>query len=60
LISIPWREGRSAFWDVTVTNTVAASYVAITSARAAAAAEAAAQRYNKSNILLAQTHCSTR
>jgi len=39
LTSIPWREGRSATWDViTVTNTVAASYVAITSARAASAA----------------------
>jgi len=44
LTSIPWREGRSSTWDVTVTNTVAASYVAITSARAAVAAEAAAQR----------------
>jgi len=44
LSSIPWREGRSATWDVTVTNTVAASYVAITSVRAAAAAEAAAHR----------------
>jgi len=29
LTSIPWREGRSVTWDVTVTNTVAASYVAI-------------------------------
>jgi len=37
----PWREGHSAPCDVIVTNTDAASYVAITSDRAAA--EAAAQ-----------------
>jgi len=56
LTSIPWREGRSATWDVTVTNTVAASYVAITSVRAAAAAEAAAQREEIKYAEIAQTH----
>jgi len=56
LKSIPWREGLSATWDVTVTNTVAASYVAITSARAAAAAEAAAQRKEIKYAAIAQTH----
>jgi len=53
-ISILWREGRSNTWDVTVTNTVAASYVAITSARAVAAAEA-----QRKEIKYALT-CSTR
>jgi len=55
-ISILWREGRSNTWDVTVTNTVAASYVAITSARAAAAAEAAAQWKDVKYAEIAQTH----
>ena len=41
---IPWREGRSATWDVTVTHTVATSYLGLTSECAAAAAEAAAKR----------------
>jgi len=56
LTSIPWRVGRSATWDVTVTNAVAASYVAITSVRAAPAAEAAAQRKEMKYAEIAQTH----
>ena len=44
LTLVPWREGRSATWDVTVTDTVAASYVLASSTCAASAAEAAAQR----------------
>jgi len=50
------REGRSATWDVTVTNTVAASYVAITSDRAAAAAEAAAQHKEIKYAEIARTY----
>jgi hypothetical protein len=38
LTSIPCREGGSATWDVTVTNTIAASYLAMSSVRAASAA----------------------
>ena len=56
LTSIPWREGRSATWDVTVTNTVATSYVAMTSVCAAAAAEAAAQRKESKYAEITQTH----
>ena len=56
LTSIPWREGRSATLDVTVTNTVAASYVAKSSAHAAAAAEAAAQRKEDKYADIAQVH----
>jgi len=44
LTSIPWREDRSATWDVTMTNTVTASYLAMSSVRAASVAEAAATR----------------
>ena len=44
LTLIPWREGRSATWDVTVTNTVADSYIQADSVTAGAAAEAAAER----------------
>jgi len=56
LTSIPWHEGPSATWDVIVTNTVAAPYVAITSVRAAAAAEAAAQHKEIKCAEIAQTH----
>ena len=52
LTLIPWRDGRCATWDVKVTDTVAPSYLSITSACAASAAEAAAERKEKkySNI----------
>jgi len=39
-----WKEGRCVTWDVTVTDTVAASYLSATSACAGSAAEAAAKR----------------
>ena len=41
---MPWREGKSITWDVTITDTVADSYLAATSTTAGAAAEAAAER----------------
>ena len=44
LTLIPWRDGRCATWDVTVTDTVAASYLNATSSAAGSAAEAAASR----------------
>ena len=44
LTLIPWRDGRCATWDVTVTDTVAASYLNATSHTAGSAAEAAASR----------------
>lgn len=56
LTLIPWREGRSATWDVTVTDTVATSYVAISSTNAASAAEAAAQRKASKYADIARTH----
>ena len=56
LTLIPWREGRCATWDVTVTHTVAASYLAITSSSAAAAAEAAARRKEEKYAEISRTH----
>jgi len=40
----PWRDGRCATWDVTITDTVAASYLNSTASCAGSAAEAAASR----------------
>ena len=56
LTSIPWREGRSATWDVTVTSTVAASYVTMNSVCAASAAEAAAQRKESKYAEIMRSH----
>jgi len=44
LTLIPWRNGRCATWDVTVADTVATSYLSLTSSCAGSAAEAAATR----------------
>jgi len=44
LTLIPWHGGRSATWDVTVTDTMAASYLGSTSTMAGGAAKAAADR----------------
>jgi len=44
LTLIPWRDGRCATWNVTVTDAVAPSYLSVSSACVALAAEAAAKR----------------
>jgi hypothetical protein len=44
LTLIPWQDGRCATWDVTVTDTVAASYLNRSATCAGSAAEAAATR----------------
>ena len=56
LTLIPWREGRCATWDVTVTDTVAASYLGISSSSAASAAEAAAKRKEAKYIDICRSH----
>ena len=56
LTLIPWQAGRSATWDVTVADTLAASYVTNTSVCAAAAAEAAASRKEAKYASISQTH----
>ena len=44
LTLVPWQAGRSVTWDVTVTDTLAESYLNSMSAAAGGAAEAAAIR----------------
>ena len=44
LTQIPWEEGRCVTWDVTVTDTLAASNLSMTSSTAGAAAENAAAK----------------
>jgi len=56
LTLIPWREGRCLTWDVTVTHTVAPSYLSIASSSPAAVAEAAAQRKIDKYVEIARTH----
>jgi hypothetical protein len=56
LTLIPWHEGRSATWDVTVTNTVATSYLSLSSISAASAAENAAQRKEIKYSEIMKTH----
>ena len=53
---LPWQDGRCATWDVTVTDTVAASYVGISSSCAASAAEAAAKRKEEKYVEICRTH----
>ena len=52
----PWKEGRCATWDVTVTDTVAASYLNATSACAGSAAEAAAKRKEEKYAAISATY----
>lgn len=52
ITQIPWSGGRSAIWDVTVTDTLAISYLPISMASAGSAAEQAATRKeDKYNLL---------
>ena len=44
LALILWRDGRCVTWDVTVSDTIAASYLSLTCSYAGSAAEAAATR----------------
>ena len=54
LTLIPWREGCCLVWDVTVTDTTAASYLPSTSILAGSAAEFAAERKQAKYAELAQ------
>ena len=57
LTLIPWREGRCATWDVTVTDTTALSYIATTSSLAGSAAEAAVLRKEAKYTDLSHSYC---
>jgi hypothetical protein len=53
---VPWREGKTVTWDVTVADTVASSYLAATSITAGAAAMAAVERKSLKYASLMQHH----
>ena len=56
LTQIPWQAGKCMTWDVTVTDTLAESYLLATSSTAGAAAEGAADRKELKYQSLALTH----
>ena len=49
---LPWKQGKCITWDVTVSDTLAQSYVQDTSQTPGAAAEAAAERKINKYLLL--------
>jgi hypothetical protein len=59
LTQIPWQGGRCLTWDVTVTDTLAESYLATTSTVAGGAAEGAASRKEQKYQALTGTHIFT-
>jgi hypothetical protein len=59
LTQIPWKAGKCMTWDVTVTDTMAESYLLATSSAAGAAAEGAADRKELKYQPLAHTHTFT-
>ena len=56
LTLIPWKNGRCATCDVTVTDTLAQSYLPVTAGTSGAAAEAAAERKTLKYVQLSQTY----
>jgi hypothetical protein len=56
LTVVPWQAGKNAVWDVTVADTLAASYVASTSVTAGSAVELAATRKEDKYTELSTTH----
>ena len=53
---LPWKNGRCATWDVTITDRMAQSYLYNTSRTAGAAAEAAADKKTAKYAPLVQTY----
>ena len=53
---LPWKQGKCATWDVTVSDTLAHSYVHETSQTPGAAAEAAAERKRNKYSTLSQSY----
>jgi len=56
LTSVPWLSGKTAVWDVTIADTLAASYLSSTSTTAGAAAEIAATRKFDKYATLSASH----
>jgi len=53
---ILWQNGRSFTWDVTITDTVAQSYLPVTTASSGGSVDTAAERKTAKYIQLAQTY----
>ena len=53
---IPWQEGKCLTWDVTVADTLAATYLASVSTTADSVAEGAASRKDNKYSAFAQSH----
>jgi len=53
---LPWKQGKCVTWDVTVSDTLAQSYVHETSQTPGAAAEAAAERKTNKYPSLVQSY----
>ena len=56
LTSVPWQAGKCAIWDVTVTDTLATSYLSATASSAGSAAELAATRKEAKYSLLSSDY----
>ena len=54
---IPWHAGRNLTWDVSITNTVAASYLPLSSTVAGGAAEMASEKMMEKYEELSTTSC---
>ena len=54
---IPWHAGRNLTWDVSITNTVAASYLPLSSTVAGGAAEMASEKKMEKYAELSSTSC---
>ena len=54
---IPWQAGRNLTWDVSIVNTVAASYIQTTSVIAGGATEIASERKIVKYVELSNTSC---
>ena len=56
LTLIPWKNGRCVTWDVTVTDTLARSYLPVAAGTSGGAAEAAAGRDTEIRSALSDLH----
>ena len=53
---VPWQSGKNAVWDITITDTLATSYLSSTSVTAGSAAELAASRKEEKYVEMTTTH----
>ena len=56
LTLVPWQAGKCLTWHATVVDTLASSYVSVTSTRVEVAADAAAERTSLKYASITNTH----